>query len=226
MRKFKGFPPGKTRIIGLPSEFFSDLLPLIDDADELRLTLFALWAFQQKDRDEYRYLRRDDFIHPAVQPMHGLSGDRLTAALQRCVERGTLLRVELPIDETLYFANSPTGRSAVEQIKLGAWMPGDLGNPVQLLPERPSVYKLYEDNIGALTPLVIDDLKDTVAEFGAEWLTEAMQISVKMEKRNLKYVRAILERWKKEGKRSEIDERHPDGKRSIFGRYADLFEQS
>jgi DNA replication protein len=224
MKRFSGFPPGKTKIIGIPSEFFSDLLPMIDDADELKLTLFALWALQQKDRDDYRYLRHEDFTQAAVQPMHGLSDDALHDALKRMVKRGTLLLVEVG-DETLYFANSPAGRTAVEQIKAGAWTPADLANPVQLLPERPNVYKLYEDNIGALTPLIIDDLKDTVAEFGVEWLTEAIEISVTMEKRNLRYIRAILERWKKEGKHSEVDERHSDGKRSIFGRYADFFER-
>lgn len=222
MKRFQGFPPGKTKIIGIPSEFFSDLLPMIDDADELKLTLFTLWALQQKDRDDYRYLRYEDFTQPAVQSMHGLDTDTLNDALKRVVKRGTLLAVEVG-DEMLYFANSPAGRTTVEQIKAGAWSPGDLENPVQLLPERPNVYKLYEDNIGALTPLIIDDLKDTAAEFGVEWLTEAIEISVTMEKRNLRYIRAILERWKKEGKQSEVDEGH--AKRSIFGRYADFFER-
>lgn len=229
MQKFNGFPPGKTQMIGLPSEFYSDLLPLIDDLDELKLTLFALWALQQKDRDSFRYLRHDDFLQPAVQPMHGLSGEAFEVALRRCIERGTLLHAEIDLNggvEALYFANSPTGRTAIEQVKSGEWIPGDLANPVQVLPERANIYRVYEENIGALTPLIIDDLKDTAAEFSVEWLIEAIHISVQMEKRNLKYIRAILERWKKEGKH-EVDERRTqsNGKQSIFGRYADFFER-
>jgi DnaD/phage-associated family protein len=236
IQQFNGFPAGKTRIIGIPSEFFSDLLPLIDDAAELKLTLFALWALQQKDRDDYRYLRREDFTAASVRHMHGLMDDAaLDAVLERCVARGTLLCVQVDARVVeggcLYFANSPAGRSAVEQIAQGAWLPGDLTNPVQLLPERPNIYKLYEENIGALTPLISDDLKDTAEEFGVEWLSEAIQISVQMEKRNMKYIRAILERWKKEGRKHdrqhEVPAGHakPNGKQSIFGSYADFFER-
>lgn len=224
MQTFKGFVNGKSRLISLPAEVFSELLPLIDDVDEMRLTLFALWALQQKDQDAYRYLRLADFTAPTAVEMHNLTGAALDITLVRCVQRGTLLRAEL--NETLYFANSPAGRTALQQIEAGAWRPGDNENPVQILPERPSVYRLYEENIGALTPLIAEDLKDTETEFGIEWLTEAIQISVQREKRSLRYIRAILESWKKEGKR-EISEGHaqPDSKRSVSGKYADFFER-
>jgi DNA replication protein len=224
MQTFKGFLNGKSRLIALPAEVFSELLPLIDDLDELKLTLFALWALQQKDQDAYRYLRQADFTTSVAIDMHGLTDDALDIALERCVQRGTLLQANA--SETLYFANSPAGRTAVQQIEMGAWLPGDTANPVQILPERPSVYRLYEENIGALTPLIAEDLKDTETEFGIEWLTEAIQISVQMEKRSLRYIRAILERWKKEGKH-EISEGHAqsDNKRSVSGKYADFFER-
>ncbi|HEX2620476.1 MAG TPA: DnaD domain protein [Phototrophicaceae bacterium] len=227
--RFDGFPNGKTRLIALPSEVFSELLPLIDNLEELKLTLFVLWALQQKDRDEYRYLRQSDFTAPTVAAMHGLWDETLTIALQRCVERGTLLAARVLLGseyEMLYFANSPAGRSAVQQIETGAWLPGDQDNPVQVLPERPSVYRLYEENIGALTPLIAQDLKDIEAEFGIEWLTEAITISVQMEKRSLRYIQAILKRWKKEGKH-EISEGNlrGDSQRSLTGKYADFFDR-
>ncbi|MBC8097860.1 MAG: hypothetical protein H7Y11_00320, partial [Armatimonadetes bacterium] len=94
MQEFYGFPE-KTRLVGLPAEVFSTLLPLIDDLDEFKLTLFALWALQQKDGDSVRYLRREDFTQPLVAPMHGLEGKTLSAALTRCVARGTLLYAEV-----------------------------------------------------------------------------------------------------------------------------------
>lgn len=225
MTRFQGFPSSKTRLIGLPAEVFSELLPMIDDLAELKLTLFVLWALQQKDRDAYRYLRLDDFTQAAIMPMHGLSGAALTDALSQCVTRGTLLHAEVD-GEALYFANSAAGREAVAKIETGAWSPGDRENPVQILPERPSVFKLYEDNFGALTPMVIDRLKDTVTEFGLEWVEDAIRISVEQNKRSLSYVRAILDRWKKEG-RHETSQRHSESgdQRGIAGKYADLFER-
>lgn len=228
MRKFSGFPSGPARLIELPAQFFSELLPLIDDLDELKITLYAVWAFQQKE-GEYRYLRLQDFTGPAA-PMHGLEGDAIQDALQRAVNRGTLLKAEVLVGskhETLYFANSASGRSAVRQIEANNWLPADAANPVQILPERPTVYRLYEENIGALTPLIADDLKDTEAEYGYEWLSEAIAASVRQEKRSMAYIQAILARWKKEGKHRDIHRGlvEEDGERYISGEFSDFIKR-
>jgi DNA replication protein len=233
--KFEGFPPGKTRLIALPAVFFNDLLPMIDDLGELKLTLFAVWALQQKDSmsvdgSHYRYLRGADFINPTAMKVHGLDGAALIDAVRRAIIRGTLLYAGVKLgakEETLYFVNTPQGRAAVRQIGAGKWRPGDMENPVEILPERPSVYLLYEENIGPLTPLIADELKDTEAEFGVDWLSEAISISVNAEKRSMRYVRAILERWKKEGKRDEVFTGHPepDGKRYVSGEFGDFIKR-
>lgn len=215
-------------MVSVPAAFFSEVLPLIDDLGELQLTLYAIWALQQKEGDT-RYLRQADFAGKTAT-MHGLSGDTLNAALERAIQRQTLLPAQIIVagqSETVYFANTPAGRHAVKQIDAGAWTVNRETHTLEILPERPSVYKLYEDNIGPLTPLIADDLKDTEAEFGVEWLTEAIRISVQMEKRSLRYVRAILERWKKEGKTGEEHQRpdEQDDKRTLSGKYADFFER-
>lgn len=205
MQRFNGFSQ-RDHQVRIPATFFSELLPIIDDLDELKITVYALWALQQKDRDEFRYLRHADFTAPEVIHMHGLDPEALEQALAAAVERQTLLRAEITLNghcETLYFANSPTGQAAIAQIQEQRWQPGDHEHPIQILPERPTIYKLYEDNFGGLTPMIAEELKDAEREFGAEWLRDAIQISVEMNKRNLRYVRAILERWKKDGKRED-----------------------
>jgi len=58
---------------------------------------------------------------------------------------------------------------------------------------------LYEDNIGRLTPLIAERLKDIVEEYPSGWFEEALKESVTSEHRNLKYISAILERWQSEG---------------------------
>ena len=40
---FVGFPDAKLKPIAVPELFFSDLLPLIDDLAELKLTLHCFW---------------------------------------------------------------------------------------------------------------------------------------------------------------------------------------
>lgn len=231
MHTFKGFPPGKQRKTWLPESFFTDLLPLIDDLAELKVTLFSFQALNQKE-GEFRYLRRRDFandaaliaglqqIDPQADP-HVL----LENALKRVVERGTLLIAAISLQgksETLYFANTPQGRKAVDQVSAGKWQPGDLHNPVEILPARPNIYQLYEANIGSLTPLMADELKDAEAEYPAAWLEEAFRLAVEHNKRNWRYIRAILERWDREGKdRGLVEKRaQSDGAKYISGEFA------
>ncbi len=59
--------------------------------------------------------------------------------------------------------------------------------------------KLYEENIGMLTPAIAESLKDIAQKYPPGWFEEALTESVKLEHRNLKYIEAILERWKVEG---------------------------
>lgn len=60
----------------------------------------------------------------------------------------------------------------------------------------------YENNIGMLTPLVAESLLDDERDYGADWVCAAIQEAVKSEARNLKYVEAILARWKRDGFKS------------------------
>ena len=61
MKGFPGFPEGKLRLTKIPSLFFSELLPDIDDLAELKVTLYAFWVFGQKE-GHVRYLRLSDFL--------------------------------------------------------------------------------------------------------------------------------------------------------------------
>lgn len=229
MHTFRGFEATDGPRIAIPSIFFAELLPRVDDLAELKVTLFAMWALQQRE-GTYRYLRRADFDGESAQ-IHGLEADALEHGLARAVTRGTLITVALTLDDTpdtLYFANSPAGRAAVQQVNAGHWLPGEGGTPVVILPPRPTVYHLYEENIGALTPLVADDLKDTEAEFGSEALADAIHYAVTAEKRSMRYIRAVLEGWRREGKINAQAGGHPQGNENrqlLSGKYADLVER-
>ncbi len=227
--KFDGFAPGKTHLIRLPAAFFTDLLPAIDDPDELKLTLYCFWALEQRD-GTYRYLRRADF-ESSEMPFD--DPERVALALARAIRRETLLVVTAETVnglETLYFLNTPNGRAAVRLIAAGRWRPGDADHPVEVLPERPNIFQLYEENIGVLTPLIADELRDAAQTYPAAWLEEAVHIAVTRNARNWRYVRAILERWEKEGK----DDGPGNGiagadseesrRRYVSGKYADIIE--
>jgi DnaD/phage-associated family protein len=231
MRKFNGFKPGKTRQIKLPATFFSELLPMIDDVAELKVILFCFWALYQKEGD-FRYLRRRDFVNhtplmdglaavaPAVDPEIVLE-----KALGRSIEREAILCAEVWLNghsERFYFLNTELGRKAVSNVRAGAWKPGDADNPIEILPERPTIFQLYEDNIGTVPPMLREKLKDAEDEYPPAWIEAAFQEAVERNGRSWAYIEAILERWSREGKQRGADAKHPEqgGQKYISGEFA------
>lgn len=192
MSNFKGFTDSES-FTQLPDTFFQKLLPEIDDAAELKVMLFFLWRVMHLE-GSFRALRQTDFEERAL----GLSADEVALGLEQAVRRGSILEVEHDA-EVVYFLNSPRGRAAAEAFAKGEWREsGDfMSAPVV---ERPNLFKLYEENIGPLTPMVADMLKDAEDDYSQEWIAEALEIAVKNNVRNWKYVEAILKRWKEKGK--------------------------
>jgi DNA replication protein len=184
MKKFAGFTEQET-FTQIPDSFFRQLLSEISDPDEFKVTLHALWRFEHME-GRLRYLITDDFSECVPDP-----GE----ALAKAVKRGSLLRVDRKPNYAFYFLNSPRGRTAVE-----AYGKGEL--------DIPNIFKLYEENIGPLTPLIADALKDSEQTYPPEWVAEALEIAVKNNKRNWKYVEAILHRFKEEGHAKEQDRRN------------------
>jgi DnaD/phage-associated family protein len=182
----------------LYTSLITDLLAQIDHLGELRVTLYALWAVRQREGAS-RYLLLRDFTHAALMPTPADLDD----ALSRACVRGTLLS-QAAGGEMLYFVNDDAGRAAAQQVRAGAWRSqNNAAAPVEILPPRPSIYVLYEQNIGALTPMIRDELLAASHDFPAGWLEEAIRLAVTGNKRNWRYIRAILDRWQKEGKSHE-----------------------
>lgn len=63
-----------------------------------------------------------------------------------------------------------------------------------------NVFTLYESNIGPLTPIIADQLKDAENTYVFSWIEEAITLSVTNNKRNWRYCETILKRWKESGK--------------------------
>ncbi|HKI54261.1 MAG TPA: DnaD domain protein, partial [Anaerolineales bacterium] len=127
--------------------------------------------------------------------------------------------------EVFYFLNSPRGRAAAEAFTKGQWR--ESARIMSAPPvERPNVFKLYEENIGPLTPLIADTLKDAEETYQSEWISDAIELAVKNNKRNWKYCEAILKRWKEEGRGEKQDTRNTekDRRKYVEGEYSDFIE--
>lgn len=71
---------------------------------------------------------------------------------------------------------------------------------VQVQIERPNIFVLYEQNIGLLTPMIASQLEDAADHYPADWIEAAFNEAVQRNKRNWKYINAILRRWETEGR--------------------------
>ena len=168
------------------------------------MTLYALW-YLDKMEGSVRYLRLSDFSND-TRLMQGLGPDGLQTladSLHRAELRGSLLRAELPGEngpEAYYFLNTPRGRAAVAAIAGGKWRPsGDARQPITLDLERPNIYRLYEENIGPLTAMIAEDLKDAEGTYSSEWIEDAVRIAVENNVRRWSYIQAILRSRQEEG---------------------------
>jgi len=203
MNKFKGFTDSES-FTQLPDSLFHQLLKDIKDADELKVTLYFLWRAEKMD-GPFRALSKMDFDVKEL----GLAAAGITRGLEKAVRRGSLLQVKKARVEhgrneaVIYFLlNSPRGRAGAQAIESGKWSPGVVSAPPM---ERPNVFRLYEENIGPLTPLIADALKDAENIYSDEWIAEVIELAVKNNKRNWKYCEAVLKRWKEEGRHGQKD---------------------
>ena len=235
MAAFKGFPAGELAHNKIPTVFFQQILAQVDDAAELKVILFALWYMSQQE-SKAAAIAYETFSSDQVL-LQGLGSDPqmvLDAALEQAEERGVLLKQEAGptrADPTLpvgvyYFLNSPEGQAAARAVQEKRWHPIlKSPAPVALDLERPNIYSLYEENIGPLTPMIAEDLREAEQNYAAEWVEEAIHIAVQNNVRRWRYVEAILRGWKEEG-RHEEDRGEPqeDYLRYIQGKYGEFGE--
>jgi DnaD/phage-associated family protein len=231
---FSGFPGGKVRLTPVPAPFFTELLPAIEHLGELKLILYMMWRLDRTE-GSFRYALLAEILADQTF-MHGLDPDPARAAaladeaLERSVRDGALLRADLSSPQgpqTLVFLNSPRGRAALQAIQDGTWRPQEtLRPPLDLSLEPPNLYQLYEENIGPLTPLIADALRDAESTYSAPWVEEAIESAARANKRNWHYIEAILRRRQEGGRHERQDRRHSekDRRRYVEGEFSDSIE--
>ncbi len=212
MKLFSGFPSGKVQVTPLPNLFFSELCPAIDDFAELKVTLHIFWLIANRKAKVPRCvarseLRADRTLMQSLAAIDVKSDDALTRALQAATERGTLLHRAAEGD-AVYFLNDDAGRRAFEKSeRAGETGPRGAVREPATVADRPNIFVLYEQNIGLLTPMISEELKEAEKEYPADWIADAFKIAVKQNKRSWAYVSGILKRMKTEGRGEDTKKR-------------------
>jgi DnaD/phage-associated family protein len=216
MKTFKGFTDSES-FTQIPDTFFHQILNEIEDVAELKIILYMLWRVQHMD-SPLRALRAEDFEAKEL----GVSVDGIRSGIEKAVKRGIILRAEHRT-QVLYFLNSPRGRAAANAFLHGEQTVAALASTAI---ERTNIFRLYEENIGPLTPLIADALKDAEETYSTEWIADTIDLAVRNNKRSWRYCEAILKRWKEEGRAEKQDRRDAEADRDKYtkGEYADYLK--
>jgi DnaD/phage-associated family protein len=210
MKQFDGFP-AKMRFTPIPNLFFSSLMPQISDISELKTTLYIFWLIYSK-RGYPRFVTHRELL--ANKNLMGSLGEGgkpieevLRNALEMAINRGTILHLVVDVSgmrEDTYFLNTESDKRAVAKIQNGELALAGLKAEKQTLTdvdiEPPDIFTLYEQNIGMLTPLIAESLKDAEKLYPEMWIRDAIKEAVSLNKRSWRYIDRILERWAAEGK--------------------------
>lgn len=205
--RFNGFPD-RVRSIPAPAPLFGALLEQIDDLAELKCLLRVLWLLQQK-KGYPRFIAHSEALADRTLAT-SLTGDSgaVSRALDACVRRGTLAMAILEREgkeERLYALNTDRDRRALAQAASDAFVVGNsLTEPTQepwdATIERPNIFALYESNIGMLSPMIADELKEAEALYPPGWIEDAFREAALQNVRNWRYIIRILESWEREGR--------------------------
>ena len=205
-------PHSKAGSVSLPDSFFAQVMPRIQNLVELKVVLHVAHMILPKQapsshRSEvsitYSELRAE-----ISRLMPDLSQEALRQALDSAVEHGALSRSTSNINEVLEDVYSLTIDSG----------------------ETPAanIFALYEQNIGIITPMIAEELKEADRVYPPQWIEEAFREAVALNKRSWRYIARILERWASEGKDSgehkrDIEKGGPD--KYVKGKYGHLVKR-
>ncbi len=208
MKEFTGFP-GRMQFTPVPDLFLNVLLPQITDIAELKvaLMLFEEW-YRKKGYPvfvTYGDLLRNKSLMGSLEPP---PEETLKKALEAVVKRGIALEVRLTDKEgnpeSVYFLNNEANKQVVSRIQSGELVLSGLkfgAVKESVVSEKsPDIFTVYEENIGMLTPMIADELKEAEKVYPRDWVIEAIREAVNHNKRNWQYIARILERWAAQGK--------------------------
>ena len=207
MPDFQGFP-SKTRFTRIPEEFFTRFLPEISCPYTLKTVLYAFWRLEKTEASVFFLLQQDYEDDPVFMEGMGSTQEEqkrsLKKSLDNAVQYGIFLQETTKISkrqQNVYLINSPKGRLAAEGLQKGQWKPENRGKEhIELMQQATNAFKLYEENIGPLTPMIADMIREDERVYPAVWIEDAVRLAVKNNKRSWSYIQAILKRWQVEGR--------------------------
>lgn len=211
---FGGFDVDDSRDVRIPAAFFSEILPKITSIDELQATL-AVFRHVAETGAGFEIPISEESLAADKDLRFALREDgsprepdrRIALGLDLALARGTILRFVAMSDRTeavWYYVNNTVNRATLAAMTRGAinapavvWVNS---KPPEIAAELPNAFRLYEQNIGPLTPILADQIRVAIEEYPDEWIEEAIGEAVAYNRRSWRYISRILENWSVQGK--------------------------
>jgi DNA replication protein len=220
--------------VAIPRAFFADLLPQISEISELQVSLTFFRLIDEGNGVDSpiseRAIVRDRLLREALKVVGSPNEPtrRISTGLDLSVGRGTLCRFVVEKGQnrqTWYYLNTPANQAMVAAMSRGAIPPPtalwDGDEPPQVSPERPNVFRLYEQNIGLLTPLIADHLVTALESYPQDWIEDAINEAVSYNRRSWRYIQRILEQWSTQGRGESDGVTRNEAHRRSDSRYLD-----
>lgn len=221
MAKPSGFPKG-TRYTPIPNPLLGTLLTEIEDIAEFKIILRVTWMLAQT-KGYNRFVTIEEIISDGIiRITAGKDSDRIVdvikSSIQMAVHRDilvtrVLLKNRVPV--RIYTLNDEASKVLFSRMEREGLLIEDdsvtdyLHNVIEVeVPTRPNIYSLYEDNIGLLTPLLVDKLNDAERLYPDSWIRNAFEVAVSNNVRNWGYIEGTLRKWETEGKDDGKSRRH------------------
>lgn len=229
-KRFGGFLVATEPAVAVPRAFFTDVLPQLTDLAEVQATLAVFRLAAEAGGIEEPVSRDALLVDRPLRSGLRVTGSprepdrRIAAGLDLAVGRGTLLSfaAEPPgaggrERRVWYYVNTPANQGVIAAMSRGAVAPPPAvwqeDRPPTVTPERPNVFRLYEQNIGLLTPLIADHLVDALETYPVAWIEEAIAEAVAYNRRSWRYAQRILEKWASDGRGPGAGERNDEAHR-------------
>ena len=212
------------RATAVPNQFFTSFLPRIESPAELLVCCYVFFAFGRQ-RGRLPSVSAEALLHerPLAEALRRLGLNSETAVqegLETATRHGLLLKTGVEGGTQIYLLNTDVARREADRVGPVSGTPSEDDAEVPAN-GRPNIYALYEQNIGALTPLLIDDLEEAERSYPAAWIEGAFREAVANNRRSWRYIARILERWSIEGPNHETprgrSSLNPPGRRRVVG---------
>ena len=111
-------------------------------------------------------------------------------------QRGTILHIVLDRDgvpEDVYFLNTESNKQVVVKIQNGELILTGLkaeGQTDVETEEQPDIFTIYEQNIGMLTPMIAEELREAEKLYPVTWIKDAIKEAVNQSIHKISYILA------------------------------------